>query len=154
MCVRVYPMIPSKNCTTQIFFAKREFANNWLHFIRHAFNGASSNHLSVSLIRLPLSPSTLNSRTLPLVSHSLSLLHSSLPLLLPSPPPLSLSCLGFYNPLGAYVILGIHVLPLSLYVHRFSREIPYLDAYNGFVPLAIVLFLVPARILGMIAEVR
>ena len=46
--------------------------------------------LSVSLIRLPLSPPTLNSRTLPLVSHSLSLLHSSLPLLLPS-PPLSLS---------------------------------------------------------------
>ena len=82
------------------------------------------------------------------------------PLFSPTPPPLpsplspSLSRLGFYNPLGAYVILGIHVLPLSLYVHRFSREIPYLDAYNGFVPLAIVLFLVPARILGMIAEVR
>ena len=159
MCVRVYPMIPSKNCTTQIFFVKREFANNWLHFIRHAFNGASSNHLSVSLsLCLSHSSSSLSPYSKFPYSPSCIPLPLTTPLFSPTPPPLppspSLSRLGFYNPLGAYVILGIHVLPLSLYVHRFSREIPYLDAYNGFVPLAIVLFLVPARILGMIAEVR
>ena len=98
VCVRVYPMIPSKNCTTQIFFAKREFANNWLHFIRHAFNGASSNHLSVSLSlclshsasslspysKFPYSPSCL---PLPLTTP----LFSPTPLPLPLPPPPSLS---------------------------------------------------------------
>uniref|UniRef100_A0A1X7UMR5 Uncharacterized protein n=1 Tax=Amphimedon queenslandica TaxID=400682 RepID=A0A1X7UMR5_AMPQE len=58
----------------------------------------------------------------------------------------------FYNPLGGYVILGIHVLPLSLYVYQYSSAIPYLNQYGNIIPLVAVVFLIPGRVLGMIAE--
>lgn len=109
--------------------------------------------LFLSVPPLP-SPPPLPPLSLPLFFH----LHSPSSIS-PSPPlppsPLSpFALLGFYNPLGGYVILGIHVLPLSLYMYQYSSTIPYLNEYGNIIPLMAVLLLVPGRILGMIAEVR
>jgi hypothetical protein len=54
---------------------------------------------------------------------------------------------GFFNPLGAYVIGGVHGLPLALYMYSMA---PY--SFQWFSLLAAYV-LTPARIIAGIAEI-
>lgn len=62
--------------------------------------------------------------------------------------------LGFYNPMGAFVIAGLHGLPLYLYAYQHHQEIPYLNEWSTPVLLVPAVVLVTGRVMGMAAEVR